>query len=143
MGVMFFEMLTGERPYAGEDPPTLLNKHIQSPVPRLPMRFERLQPLLEKLMAKRPEERFDSAQAALIAIQGTAGRNRRRSRGEAMAALAEHEAIGAGAEKNTKRAGAEENAIPARAEEPRNARWRRRAGEPSYAGDDADATPTR
>jgi serine/threonine-protein kinase PpkA len=69
MGVMFFEMLTGERPYAGEDPPTLLNKHIHAPVPRLPMRFEHLQPLLDKLMAKLPEDRFDSAQAALTAIR--------------------------------------------------------------------------
>ena len=69
MGVMFFEMLTGERPYAGEDPPTLLNKHIHAPVPRLPMRFEHLQPLLDKLMAKLPEDRFDSAQAALAAIR--------------------------------------------------------------------------
>jgi serine/threonine-protein kinase PpkA len=70
MGVMFFEMLTGERPYAGEDPPTLLNKHIHAPVPRLPIRFEHLQPLLNKLMAKLPEDRFDSAQAALTAIRG-------------------------------------------------------------------------
>jgi serine/threonine-protein kinase PpkA len=69
MGVMFFEMLTGERPYAGEDPPTLLNKHIHAPVPRLPLRFEHLQPLLDKLMAKLPEDRFDSAQAALTAIR--------------------------------------------------------------------------
>jgi class 3 adenylate cyclase/CheY-like chemotaxis protein len=142
MGVMFFEMLTGERPYAGEDPPTLLNKHIHSPVPRLPMRFERLQPLLEKLMAKRPEERFDSAQAALIAIREQLDAIGAGLEGEAMAALAEHEAIGAGAEKNTKRAGAEENAIPARAED--HATRVGAEGQESQVtrADDADA-PTR
>jgi class 3 adenylate cyclase len=69
LGVMLYEMLTGERPYAGEDPPTLLHKHIHSPVPRLPAPFEHLQPLLDKLMAKLPEDRFDSAKEALAAIR--------------------------------------------------------------------------
>ncbi|HTS54565.1 MAG TPA: protein kinase [Burkholderiales bacterium] len=69
LGVLLYEMLTAERPYAGEDAPTLLNKHIYAPVPRLPPRFDRLQPLLDKLMAKRPEERFASAVEALVAIR--------------------------------------------------------------------------
>jgi len=69
LGVMFFEMLTGERPYTGEDAPALLNKHIHAPVPRLPMRFELLQALLDKLMAKQPKDRFDSAAVALVEIR--------------------------------------------------------------------------
>jgi len=69
LGVMFFEMLTGERPYVGEDAAALLNKHIHAPVPRLPMRLELLQALLDKLMAKRPQDRFDSAAAALVEIR--------------------------------------------------------------------------
>jgi serine/threonine-protein kinase PpkA len=69
LGVMLYEMLAGERPYAGEDAPTLLNKHIHSPVPRLPLQFAYLQPLLERLMAKQPEDRFDSAEDALKAIR--------------------------------------------------------------------------
>jgi class 3 adenylate cyclase len=69
LGVLLYEMLTGERPYAGEDPPALLNKHIYAPVPRLPVRFEQLQPLLDKLMAKLPEDRFGSAADALEAIR--------------------------------------------------------------------------
>jgi class 3 adenylate cyclase/CheY-like chemotaxis protein len=69
LGVMFFEMLTGERPYAGEDAPALLHKHIHAPVPRLPMRLELLQALLDKLMAKQPQDRFDSAAAALAEIR--------------------------------------------------------------------------
>jgi len=59
-------------------------------------------------MAKRPEDRFDSAQAALIAIREQLGAIGADLEGEAMAALAEREAIGAGAEENAKRAGAEE-----------------------------------
>jgi serine/threonine protein kinase len=69
LGVLFYEMLTGERAYTGEDPPTLLHRHIYAPVPRLPVRFEQLQPLLDKLMAKLPEHRFASALDALVAIR--------------------------------------------------------------------------
>ena len=98
------------------------------------MRFEHLQPLLEKLMAKRPEDRFDSAQAALIAIREQLEAIGADLEGEAMAALVEGEAIGAGAEQNAKRAGAEQNAKRAGAEE----QQRQVTG-----ADDADAAPTR
>ena len=43
----------------------LLARHLTAPTPRLPLEFEGLQPVLEKLMAKQPEERYASAQALL------------------------------------------------------------------------------
>lgn len=80
LGVLLYEMLTGERPYAGADPSALLNEHAHAPVPRLPAPFERLQPMLDKLMAKRPEERFASAAEVLNAISGHAMDDLRLSR---------------------------------------------------------------
>ncbi|MGV3571956.1 MAG: protein kinase domain-containing protein [Ramlibacter sp.] len=65
LGVMLFEMLTGSRPFQGETLDLLLARHLRAPVPRLPLEFEGLQPIVDRLMAKRPEDRHPSAQALL------------------------------------------------------------------------------
>jgi class 3 adenylate cyclase len=69
LGVMFFEMMTGDKPYHAEDGPSLLHKHVHDPVPALPPLLARFQPLLERLMAKTPGERFPTSEAALQAIE--------------------------------------------------------------------------
>jgi serine/threonine protein kinase len=68
LGVMFYEMLTGEKPYRADDAPTLLQKHVRAPVPALPSELVSLQPLLDRLMAKKPEERYADAQRLLNEI---------------------------------------------------------------------------
>ncbi len=47
----------------------IIYKHRKEPVPKLPPHFSELQPLLQKLLAKRPEERFASAREAGDAIE--------------------------------------------------------------------------
>lgn len=65
LGVMLYEMLTGNRPFQGDSLDILLARHLTAPTPSLPMEYEGLQPVLEKLMAKQPEERYPSARALL------------------------------------------------------------------------------
>jgi class 3 adenylate cyclase/CheY-like chemotaxis protein len=69
LGVMLYEMLTGQKPYAAEDAPALLHKHVHDPVPQLPVDLALFQPLLDRLMAKQPEGRFATSGAALQAIR--------------------------------------------------------------------------
>ena len=69
LGVMFYEMLTGQKPYTAEDAPALLHRHVHDPVPQLPVDLALFQPLLERLMAKQPEGRFASSREALQAIR--------------------------------------------------------------------------
>jgi serine/threonine protein kinase len=69
LGVMFYEMLTGRKPYTAEDAPALLHKHVHEAVPQLPVDLALFQPLLERLMAKQPEERFPGSPEALQAIR--------------------------------------------------------------------------
>lgn len=66
LGVMFHEMLTGRKPYEGENPVRVLDMHIHAPVPQLPPQFRWAQPLIERTMAKDPGRRFQTA-ADLIA----------------------------------------------------------------------------
>lgn len=61
LGVIFYEMLTGTRPYEGTSAIKVILQHLQAPVPRLPIEFSGFQPLLDQLMAKAPEARFQSA----------------------------------------------------------------------------------
>jgi len=62
LGVIFYEMLTGEKPYHGDTVSALIFQHLHAPIPKLPMEFFKLQPLLEKLMAKDPKDRFKSTE---------------------------------------------------------------------------------
>jgi tRNA A-37 threonylcarbamoyl transferase component Bud32/DNA-binding response OmpR family regulator len=72
LGVMLFEMLTRQKPYAAENPMAIIYKHKNEPVPALPESLHELQPLLEKLLAKKPEDRLPTAQAAEDAIREAA-----------------------------------------------------------------------
>ncbi|MEE9266983.1 MAG: serine/threonine-protein kinase [Gammaproteobacteria bacterium] len=61
LGVIFYEMLTGERPYDGDSAIKVIMKHIQAPVPQLPPELDQFQPLLNRLMAKNRDQRIPDA----------------------------------------------------------------------------------
>jgi DNA-binding NarL/FixJ family response regulator len=58
LGLLLYEMLTGEKPYLGNTASALLFQHIHSPVPELPLATAHFQPLLAGLMAKDRRDRF-------------------------------------------------------------------------------------
>ena len=60
LGVIFFEMLTGEKPYQAESAMGIIYKHAQEPIPLLPARFAEYQSLLNMMLAKNPEDRLQS-----------------------------------------------------------------------------------
>jgi len=65
LGVMFYEMLTGQRPYNGRSAMAIMAQHNHSPIPTLPPNVAVQQPLLNRLMAKKAEQRYASADALL------------------------------------------------------------------------------
>ena len=62
LGVIFYEMLTGQKPYHGDTVSALIFQHLHAPIPKLPMEFHNLQPVLARLMAKNPKDRFQSTE---------------------------------------------------------------------------------
>ena len=68
LGVVFFEMLTGALPYQGEDAVTIALKHISAPIPKLPLQYQAYQRILEKFLAKDPNQRFQSGREVSTAI---------------------------------------------------------------------------
>jgi eukaryotic-like serine/threonine-protein kinase len=71
LGVILFEMLSGHKPYRAENPMAIVYKHRKEPLPQLPAQFAAVQPVLERLMAKTPAERFDDALQARAALAET------------------------------------------------------------------------
>ncbi len=60
LGVVLFEMLTGEKPYKGEKWISVLHQQIESPVPQLPPELNHFQPLIDNMMVKDREKRFST-----------------------------------------------------------------------------------
>ena len=61
LGVIMYELLTGNRPYQGDSAIKVIMQHIQSPLPTLPPEFSQFQPLLNRLMAKERDARVPNA----------------------------------------------------------------------------------
>jgi serine/threonine protein kinase len=58
LGVVLFELLTGDVPYKSETPTGLIYQHIQAPIPELTGKLKKYQPLIEKMMAKEKKNRI-------------------------------------------------------------------------------------
>lgn len=61
LGVLFFELLTGRKPFESDTAMGIIYKHAEAPVPLLPPRFARYQVIINMMMAKRPDDRMPSA----------------------------------------------------------------------------------
>lgn len=69
LGVVCYEMLTGNKPYTGSNIPAITQQHINAPLPQLPAELAVFQPLLNQLLAKQPSERPADASAVLAMLQ--------------------------------------------------------------------------
>jgi len=69
LGVILYQMLTGDKPYVGATADEILEQHRSAAVPTLPAEVAACQPLLNRLLAKEPSQRFGSAREAIEALQ--------------------------------------------------------------------------
>lgn len=65
LGIIFYEMLTGNKPFDGGSAMAVIINHRQMPIPRLPESLARYQPFVDKMMAKNPDDRFQSIEEVL------------------------------------------------------------------------------
>ncbi len=73
LGVVAFQCLTGAVPFDGEDAFSIGYKHITEPVPNPELKTAeqlRLFGVIRKMMAKTPDERFQTAEELLAQIEG-------------------------------------------------------------------------
>ncbi len=69
IGIMLYEMFTGKVPYDADSTIAIVFKHIDAPIPELEGDQKVYQPLLNKLMAKLPENRYLNCQEIIEDIE--------------------------------------------------------------------------
>jgi len=69
LGIICYEMLTGQKPYTGGTAMEVLQQHVNAPLPVLPPALERYQGFLTRLLAKARGERFASAAEIVTASE--------------------------------------------------------------------------
>ena len=76
LGVIMFELLTGQQPYHGDTPMSVVIKHITDPVPHIldvkPDLPPAIEAVIEKAMAKDRDERFPTVKALTDALNAVA-----------------------------------------------------------------------
>jgi DNA-binding response OmpR family regulator len=68
LGIIFYEMLTGRKPFAGNSAIEVLQQHVNAPLPTLPERHAQHQPLIDRMLAKARDQRFSSAEEVIEAV---------------------------------------------------------------------------
>ena len=68
LGIVFYEILTGDVPFDGKNALEIGIKHIREPIPQLPDELQPLQPVIDRLLAKHPDDRFDDAGQLIEAL---------------------------------------------------------------------------
>jgi len=68
LGIMFFEMLTGTRPFQGKSVFEIIHAHKTQPAPEMTGTHAPFQPMMQKLLAKDPNQRYQSASEALSVL---------------------------------------------------------------------------
>ena len=79
LGAIFFEMITGKRVFSARSLMMIIHMHATEPPPRLPSSLRPLQELVDKLLAKDPDERFQSAGEMLRYVKARWGEKLRSS----------------------------------------------------------------
>ena len=73
LGVMFYEMLTGQKPYTGLTAMDLMQQHVSGERPALPAALEMFEPMIARLMARERESRYEHIGALLEELERLPG----------------------------------------------------------------------
>lgn len=77
LGIVLYEMFTGSVPFQGDAAVTIAIKHLSAPIPKLPAHYQAYQKIIDKLLAKDPDQRFQRGREVVAALESleTAIRN--------------------------------------------------------------------
>src|SRR5580692_8209580 len=68
LGIVYYEMLTGRKPYTGASAMEVIYKHKRAELPKIAPELASYEALLQRLLAKLPADRFQSARELLQSI---------------------------------------------------------------------------
>ena len=112
LGAVLFETLTGARPYEAPDAYAIALMHVTEPVPRLGGKQAWLQPLIDGLMAKNPDQRFANGEAFIAACDRLVQANPQAAASAREQRSARRRAVGSGVGSTAASAAVSPPAIP-------------------------------
>jgi FixJ family two-component response regulator/tRNA A-37 threonylcarbamoyl transferase component Bud32 len=68
LGAIFYEMIAGQRLFGDAGPAEMVHLHVHGEIPRLPDHLAGYQTIIDRLLAKNPEHRFQSARELFATI---------------------------------------------------------------------------
>ena len=69
LGILFYELLTGTPPFMADSLMQVLRKHAHDAPPPLPEHLAIWQPVIDKVLSKRPEDRYQDVDEFLAALE--------------------------------------------------------------------------
>jgi serine/threonine protein kinase len=81
LGCIFYEMLTGRKPYLSDSVIDIVIQHKQAPIPQFPEEYAEFQPLLDRMMAKPRDKRIPDAETLIREIGKIQEARRRKAKG--------------------------------------------------------------
>ena len=77
LGIVFFELITGIKPFTADTPAAILLKQVNDPLPQpslfVPDLPDEVGDVLLKTLAKKPADRYESMAGFMVALEGLAG----------------------------------------------------------------------
>jgi len=68
LGVLFYQMLTGKKLFTANSIAKLIRAHLHDPIPKLPENMSKYQSLIEGMLAKDPDERFQNTEELIAGV---------------------------------------------------------------------------
>ncbi len=68
LGAIFYEMVSGRKLFGDEGPAGLIHQHVHGAIPQLPPHLAGYQTIIDRLLAKNPDDRFQSARELFATI---------------------------------------------------------------------------
>jgi len=69
LGLVFYEMLTGDKAFLADSTIQAIHQHTAVEPPSFPAEYAFLQPILDKVLAKNPDQRYQTVADFLVAIK--------------------------------------------------------------------------
>jgi len=69
VGVILYELLTGDKPYTAATAASLIYQHIHAPIPKLPSKLKQYQDIVDSLLAKKPDNRIQTANELITLLE--------------------------------------------------------------------------
>ncbi|WP_020210540.1 serine/threonine-protein kinase [Gilvimarinus chinensis] len=66
LGVVLFQLLCGHVPFDADSPVAVGIMHVSEPVPRLPEHLAAFQPIIDKVLAKKPVQRYQNGSELIV-----------------------------------------------------------------------------